>query len=82
MRAMGRADDGGPVFVESPLSGGEVFAPRSLVSRIARTSSGFVVCASFYGPDFVRHEVEASAATFAGVLSELARAVASTLEAA
>ena len=74
-----RAED---LAVEPRLSPEVIPAPSSLVSRIARLSSGYVVTASFYGPDYVRHEVEASSATFAGVLAELARAVASTLEAA
>jgi hypothetical protein len=68
--------------VESRLSPAGGLTPSAMVSRIARISSGYVVTATFYGPDYVRHEVEASAPTFAGVLAELASAVAGALGAA
>jgi hypothetical protein len=65
--------------VESLLSPQGIRTPAAMVSRIARVSSGYVVTATFYGADYVRHEVEASAPTFAGVLAELASAVSGAL---
>jgi hypothetical protein len=68
--------------VASRLSPEGIPVPYALGARIAQISSGYVVSATFLGPDYQRHEVQASSATFAGVLAELSAAVASTLGAA